>query len=125
MGKRAEDTLAAAKLIAREARSNLKTQWVGTRERLKPERLKQDAVDTADHYVEEAKAVTIATVKDHPVAFGASFLGTLAFWYRKPITRQVETHGPDTMDNIGGWLERLRDWIAPEGWVPPGQRNRD
>lgn len=125
MGKRAEQSLAAAKLLAQQARGELKSEFVSLRERVRPDRLKQDAADTAEHYVEEAKQVTVATVKDHPVAFGASFLTTLALWYRKPLARQVEQRGPDTIDSIGGWLEQLRDWVAPEGWTPPTQRNRD
>ncbi len=116
MGKRAEEALATAKLLARDARANLKSQFIGTRERLRPDRLKQDAIDTADHYVQEAKEVTVATIKEHPAAFGASFLGTLAFWYRKPIARQVEHRSPDAIDGVGDVLERLRDWVAPQGW---------
>ncbi len=122
MGKRAEETLAAAKTLARDARAEFKSQLISTRERLRPERLKQDAADTANHYVEEGKEVTIATVKAHPVVFGASFLGTLAFWYRKPLTHEVQERGPDALDGVGDVLERLRDWIAPAGWTPRDDR---
>ena len=114
MGKRAEEAMEAAKLLADQARSDLKAQIVETSNRFKPERLKQDALDAADRYVDNATEVTVATVKEHPVAFGASFLGTLAFWYRKPLTEK----SPDALDSIGNGLAKLRDWIAPADWTP-------
>lgn len=116
MPSRADRNFDAAKILAWEARANLKGQALLTRQRLRPERLKQDALDTAHDYMDQAEEVTLATVKEHPVAFGASFLGTLAFWYRKPLKREIDQRSPDVIEGVGNALEKIRDWIAPQNW---------
>lgn len=120
MSKRAEDAMEAAKIQALAARQNLQLQLKQTRNRFRPERLKEDALNTANRYIDDATEVTVATVKEHPIAFGASFLGTLAFWYRKPLIEK----SPDAIDSVGNGLEKLRDWIAPSNWTAPSNREK-
>ncbi len=122
MSKRAEEAMEAAKLAAQQARNDLQAQMLETRDRFKPQRLKEDAINAANQYVDDATDVTVATIKEHPVAFGATFLGTLAFWYRKPLVEK----SPDAIECVGGGLAKLRDWIAPSDWTPTSKdRNKD
>ncbi len=116
--RRADRAFQIAKQEAQIARANFRQQLAETTDRVRPARLKQDATDAVNHYVDEAKDVTIATVKEHPVVFGASFLGTLAFWYRKPLSREIEQRSPDALDRLGAMLEKMRDWVAPDDWTP-------
>lgn len=116
MSKRADKRLEVAKQLAEEQRDALKAEWDQTRVRLTPARLKQDALDTGHQIVDDATEITVATVKEHPVIFGASFLGTLAFWYRKPLSDQIEQRTPGVLDSLGNALDHVRDWVAPEGW---------
>ena len=85
----------------------------GRLQRFQPERLKDDALNAITDYIDDATEITVATIKEHPVVFGTSFLGTLAFWYRKPLIRK----SPDAIDSVGTGLAKLRDWVAPESWT--------
>ena len=114
MSKKTQQALADAKIQAQQARSNLQRQLIQTRQRFQPERLKDDALNAITDYIDDATEITVATIKEHPVVFGTSFLGTLAFWYRKPLIRK----SPDAIDSVGTGLAKLRDWVAPESWTP-------
>lgn len=109
-----DEKLAAAAERAENSRAQFKSQISATKDRLAPEQLKQDALQIVDDYVEQGKQATLDTMKAHPVVFASSFLGTLAFWYRKPLIEKT----PDALDSVGNGLAKLRDTIAPDDWQP-------
>lgn len=109
-----DQKLAAAMERAENSRAQFKSQISATKDRFAPEHLKQDALDMVDNYVEQGKQATLDTMKAHPVVFATSFLGTLAFWYRKPLIEKT----PDALESASNGLAKLRDVIAPDDWQP-------
>ena len=106
---------------ATNTRANFLGQVQATKNRLNPQNLKQDAIEQAEDYIEQGKQLTLDTVKAHPVVFGSTFLGTLAFWYRRPIAKK----SPDILDSIGDGLSKIRDWIAPHDWTNTNRNEKN